>query len=306
MLRRVHTGAGALLMAAGLAGLVTVACGPPGPGPGGPGGTTTTEVPEVPATTVPGTPPRPRPLVAVGDDGALVVVDPSSGARTRELARAPGGQPIRGVALAPGGATAYLDAGTGAAARVYAVPTDGSAAPTAVATGWSPEVSGDGAALAYLTASQVVVRDLATGAERAFPSLGAPSALAWSGGQLVWVRDGRQLVRLDLAAASPAPQAVPGATARAGERLYATLALPGQLASVIVGSGPDDTTVERLVVGLDLAVSRGPDGLTGGAQDRALDASTHWGVRADGHHNLRWSVGGGTGLIARGYTAADW
>jgi hypothetical protein len=303
----VRTGAGAVLVAAGLAGLGAVACGPGGPGPN-PGTTTTTAVPEVPATTLPGTPSRPSPLVAVGDDGALVVLDAGTGARVRKLAEAPDGRAIRGVTLAPDGATAWFDAGSGSDRRVYAVPTDGSAAPTVVASGWSPEVSPDGASLAYATDDLVIVRTLATGAEAAYEAISPASALAWAadGDHLVWVAGSSQLVDLDLSAPSPFPASVPGAVAGPGEQLYAPLASSGQLATVIVGSGPDDTTTERLVVGTDLTVTRGPDGLTGGARDRASDASGLWGVRADGHRNLRWSVGGGTGLIASGYTAADW
>jgi hypothetical protein len=120
------------------------------------------------------------------------------------------------------------------------------------------------------------------------------------------VRGGTQLVRLDVDAPGAEPRGVAGAEAGPGEVLYAPLGLPSGLATVMVGEGPDDTAPDRLVVGPRLAVSRRADPLGGGARDRAWGASCLWGLRADADDALRWSVAGGTGLIVRGYTAADW
>jgi hypothetical protein len=326
----------AVLAASGLLGAACVAGGPSGgsgpgsPLPGGPGGaptacasgsgpgggdplpTSPTSVPEIPATTIFGTPERPDPIVAVGTDGAVVTLDPASGERTDELAPAPSAGAVVGVTLSADGATAWFDTcqrdGAGA---VYQVPIDGSAPAQRVATGASPEAAPAGDRLAYLAGRSIVVRDLATGVERRWTDTTGGGPLTWlawvgDGTELVWVRGGTQLVRLDPDAADAQPVAVPGATAGGGEVLYATLGLRGGLATVLVGSGVGDTSPDRLVVTADGAVSRAADGLTGGARDRAWDASSQWGLRADAYGNLRWSVGGGTGLITTGYTAADW
>jgi hypothetical protein len=286
----------------GVVGIVLglAACGPAGPGvPGGPGASTSTTVPEIPATTMPGTPPRPTPLVAVGEDGALVVLD--------------GGSPVRTLASgATGGVTLSADRTTAwfeAAGTLMSVPVDGSAPARPVVAGTSPEASPSGARLAYVSGGAVVVRDLATGTERRWTVAGGPlSSLAWSGdgASLVWVRAGTQLMQVAVDAPAAQPRAVPGAVAGPGEQLFATLGLPSGLATVLAGGGPTDGDPHRITVAADLSVTRSTDPLSGGARDRAFDTAWAWGLRTDSHGNLRWSVGGGTGLVAAGYTAADW
>jgi len=268
--------------------------------PGQPASTSSTSTPEIPATTMPGTPSRPSPLVAVGDDGALVILQNQTGERLRELA-GPAVGDIVGVTVSSDTATVWFDAdGT-----IYEVAVDGSGDPRPVATGTSPEASTDGTALAYADGATVAVRDLATGDDRTWTDSGSVTSLAWTadGRDLAWVRDGTQLVHLDVDGGA-GPRVV--AAAMAGEQLWSTLASPGGLASVMVGSGPDDTDPERITVGPGTAVDRSPDSTGGGALDRAWDRSLAWGLRTDAWHVVRWSVGGGTGAIARGYTAADW
>jgi hypothetical protein len=285
----------------GLVGLVVglAACGPGGPG--GPGASTSTTVPEIPATTMHGTPPRPSPLVAVGEDGAVVVLD--GGTRVRTLASGATG----GVTLSADRTTAWFES----AGTLLSVPVDGSAPARPIVAGSSPEASPSGARLAYVSGSAVVVRDLATGTgtERRWTVAGGPlSSLAWSGDgtSLVWVRAGTQLMHVAVDAPAARPQAVPGAVAGPGEQLFATLGLPSGLATVLVGAGPTDGDPHRITVAADLSTTRSTDPLSGGARDRAFDTAWAWGLRTDSHGNVRWSVGGGTGLVATGYTAADW
>lgn len=284
--------------------LVTAACGPAeGPGP-----SASTSVPEVPATTVPGTPQRPAPLVAVNADGAVVVVDGGTGAVTRTLAPAAGGV-SGGVTLSADKATAYFDRlASGGMPTIYAVPTDGSAAPTVLAAGASPDAHPTGTKLAYLTTTQVIVLDTATGTQQAWSSGGPGSSLTWAadGTRLMWVRDQTQLMSLNPAAGAQ-PRVVTGGEADPGEKIYATLGGSGYVVgSAIVSSGPADTSVARMTLYSDQTVDRLPTEENAGYRDRAVDASGHWGLRVDALGNLRWSVGGGTGLVATGYRFADW
>jgi hypothetical protein len=332
--RRRAAGGLALLAALGLLGAACVAGGPPGgpgsgsggagsppgsacaagsgPGGGGPPPTSPTTVPEIPATTMVGTPARPQPIVAVGTDGAVVTLDAGSGERTGGLAPPPRSGAVVGVTLSADRATAWYDTcRAGGAGSIYQVAVDGSGPARRVATGTSPEASPTGNRLAYLAGSSVVVRDLATGTERRWTDPAGPGRLSWlawagDGTELVWVRGGTQLIRLDVDAAGAQPVAVAGAAAGKDEVLYATLRLPYGLATLLVGEGVGDTSPDRIVVQPDGSVTRSTDPLTGGARDRAWDASAQWGLRADAYGNLRWSVGGGTGLIVTGYTAADW
>jgi hypothetical protein len=288
---------GALTLVAGGLVVGAAACGPGG-GPG-PSPTTSWSTPEIPATTTPGTPAPPSVLVAVRDDGALVVLDGLAGNEVRELADPSGG--VAGVTLTPDAATAYFDTTGG---QMFSVPTDGSAAPTAIGTGTSPEVNADGTLLAYLTDDAVVVRTLATGAETSVAEPGGHlSALAWAGPDLVWVRGGRDLVRLDRDGGAPAVTVL--ASGGPDEQVYATLGSTS-LITAMVGDDPSDPDAERLVWVDPGPSARTADSLGGGARDRAWDRTASWGLRADAYHVLRWSVGGGTGPIAVGYTAADW
>jgi hypothetical protein len=283
-----------------------------GPGGGGPPPTSPTTVPEVPATTMWGTPSRPSPIVAVGTDGAVVALDANDGERIRELAPAPTSGAVVGVTLSADRTTAWFDTcQRGGPGTVYQVPVDGSAEPSRVATGSYPEASPTGEQLAYLAGRSVVVRDLATGTERRWTDTTGRGRLTWlawasDGTELVWVRGGKQLVRLDTDAPGAQPQAVPDAVAGEGEVLYATLGMQYGLANMVVGSGVADTAPHRMSVAADGTVTRSASSWEGGVRDWAGEPSGHWGLWADAYANLRWSVGGGTGLAAAGYTAADW
>jgi hypothetical protein len=327
--RRV-TGAVALVATLGLVGVACVAGAPgggvarpiaapcasgSGPGGGGPPPTSPTTVPETPATTMWGTPSRPdlSPIVAVGTDGAVVTLDATTGDRIDDLAPAPSAGAVVGVTLSADRATAWFDTcQRGGPGTIYQVPVDGAAAPRRVATGSYPEASPTGAQLAYLAGRSVVVRDLATGTERRWTDTtgrGRLSWLAWvgDGTELVWVSGGQQLVRLDTDAAGAQPQAVPGAVAGTGEVLYAPLgARYDRFATVMVGTGVADTAPHGLIVSIDGTVTRSTNPTDAGIRDRAAEPSGHWSLWADAYANLRWAVGGGTGLIAAGYTAADW
>ena len=293
---------GAVALAGALPALAA-ACAPgdaPGPSAG-------TSVPEVPATTVPGTPPFPR-TVAVRDDHAVVIVN-RDGTVARTLVPA-GGTPIGGVTLSADGRTAYYDQVNGSALTVYQVPTDGSGAPQAYAQGGSPEASATGNEVAYLTTTQVVVRDNAAGTQRAWALPGPASNLAWTsnGAKLLWVQGQAQLMTLDVGAGAGArPQAVPGAAAGPGEKLYAILGGDGayRVGSGYIGAGLNDTSVARVDAVGDGTVQKAPVSEDAGYRDRAVDASGHWSIRVDALHNLRWAVGGGTGLVGKGYLFAD-
>jgi hypothetical protein len=89
------------------------------------------------------------------------------------------------------------------------------------------------------------------------------------------------------------------------------LAAVGLLGAACVAGGPG-RGVGRPIAAPDLLqvsgaeVTRIPDVLAGGVRDRAVDASVEWFLRADIYGNVRWGVGGAAGLLATGYTAADW
>jgi hypothetical protein len=297
----------AVLTAMGVVACAAVAQPGGPPGGGGPPPSSTT-VPDSPATTMWGTPELPQQLVAVGDDGALVMVDTGTGERVVELAGPDGpGRAIRGVSLATDGATAYFDT-RGAHGRdglIYQVPTDGSAEPVQVATGTYPEVSPSGAQLAFVGQGEVAVHGIITDEVLSWPQTGRITDLSWTpdGTGLLWVRDRTELVWLDIDAAAE-PQVV--ATVAAGERLQLPL---GNLrnaytVTVLVNSGLHDPTPERMMVTLDSEPTRGPDGM-GLALDRSYHSSEYWGIRVTISHTIRWSGSGGVGTITAGYTAAD-
>jgi hypothetical protein len=304
---------GTSVIALGLAAIAACAVGvqPSEPPPEGPGGwTPPSTAPDSPATTRWGTPPTPGQLVAVGTDGVLAVVQTFGGERVRELARSgrpgPGQRVIGDVTRSAG--TAWFDTRnrSGGAGRIYQVPTDGSAPPTQVATGTSPEVDPSGGRLAFVSDGAVVVHGVITDDEERFPTTGRVTDLMWTtdGNDLLWVRNGTELVWLDRDGGGE-PQVL--ATAGPGETLRRPL---GQLqpygtVNVAVGTGPRDQTPERLSVRLDAPdPSRDPDTL-GWPLDRSYDASAEWGLRVTASHTVRWSGSGGVGTIASGYRAAD-
>jgi hypothetical protein len=291
-----------LVGALALAGVLAVGagCEPAGPGP-----SASTTVPFIPATTIVGTPSFPNPLVAVGDDGAVVTVG-QSGARGRTLVPTGAGV-VNSISLSADKATAFFDRVTPAGVTIYSVPTNGTGAAQSVALGAWPAASPTGTKLAYLTTTHVVVRDLVGGQQASWSLPGRAASLAWAGTKLVWVQDSTTLVVLDTATAGAQPQVVAASKVKPGEKLYAVVGGPGpQLASAAIGFGYDDTSTGRLDLAADLTVTRTEPTENAGYRDRASYSGGHWFLRVDGLHNLRWSVGGGAGLIAEDYLAADW
>lgn len=130
------------------------------------------------------TPAAGRPgVVAVTTAGALVKLDPASGAITQTLV--PGGVLGDEVAVSPDGSTVYFAAGTGCKTEIESVSSSGGS-PTSIAPGELPAISPDGSKLAFadqlllkqgcipnqanLAADfKLVVRTITTGAEKILP-----------------------------------------------------------------------------------------------------------------------------------------
>jgi hypothetical protein len=125
--------------------------------------------------------PRPNQVVAVLDDGRLVVIDVESGAVTRELYSLSDPRVTEGVAepdpdlhaitdavVGPDGETVYF--GTiGGAGGVYRMPIDGSAAPERLTFGWGVSVSNDGRRLVFAYNRDWGVLDLEDGSSHSYP-----------------------------------------------------------------------------------------------------------------------------------------
>jgi len=132
--------------------------------------------------------PRPGEIAAISG-GSVMMLDGKRGSTVRTLATheeaATGGFPyLQGVALTPDRREVfYALAGDCAAATIFRVAVDGHAGPESLFPGVSPAVSPDGRKLAYAVATpgrasggltdrhcqnSLVVRDLNTGAERAW------------------------------------------------------------------------------------------------------------------------------------------
>lgn len=128
--------------------------------------------------------PRPAEIAAVSG-GSIVMLDARDGHTVRTLANhteaSTGGFPyLQGISVTPDRSDVlYSLVGDCDAATIFKVPADGHGKPDAILTGVSPAVSPDGQKLAYAVAppggtdpaarhcqNAVVVRDLATGAER--------------------------------------------------------------------------------------------------------------------------------------------
>jgi hypothetical protein len=110
--------------------------------PAGPGGATQGGASSATATAQGGAEPG---IVAVTKAGALVRLDPATGAVRETLA--PSGVTGDEVSVAPNG-TVYFATGQGCAGTIKAVSASGGT-PTAVTSGWNPAVSPDGTKLAY-------------------------------------------------------------------------------------------------------------------------------------------------------------
>jgi hypothetical protein len=153
---------------------------------------------------------RPVTLVAVTDAGALVVLDPTDGHEVRRLVDAK----VAGdaVQLTPDGATVYYEKVVGCRDEIWKVPVAGGA-PAKVDEGSVPALDPAGAKLAYTNQQRnsdvctspdnvnvaetyrVVVRDLASGATKAFPMDPefTVSGLPIPVGHLSWSPDGRRI-----------------------------------------------------------------------------------------------------------------
>jgi WD40-like Beta Propeller Repeat len=150
-------------------------------------------------------------VVAVTSAGALVVLDPVTGATVRTLVA--GGVFGDEISVSPGGSTVYYAAKRGCGAEIYAVPLTGGPS-TAIAAGAQPAISPDGTRLAFVQepfASEgqpqyvtcplppappvsLVIRDLATGTQTSYPRPpGVSGALVYPISHLSWSPGGRRL-----------------------------------------------------------------------------------------------------------------
>jgi WD40-like Beta Propeller Repeat len=159
------------------------------------------------ASTAAGTPPA---MVAVTTAGALVVIDPATGAVSRTLV--PSGVLGDEISVAPDGTTVYFAHGHGGcAAEIESVPVSGGT-PVMITAGSLPAISPDGTKLAIareplpttgcipneanLTAQyKLVARTLATGAETTYHMLpaGQSSGLPAPISHLSWASDNARL-----------------------------------------------------------------------------------------------------------------
>jgi len=158
------------------------------------------------ASSSPGSPPA---MAAVTTAGALVVLDPASGAVSRTLV----GSGVLGdeISVAPDGTTVYFAHRHGCLGQIESVPVSGGT-PVVITSGSVPDISPDGAKLAYarepamttgcipneadLTAQyKLVVRTLATGAETTYHMLpaGQSSGLPSPISHLSWASDSTRL-----------------------------------------------------------------------------------------------------------------
>ena len=184
--------------------------------------TSNIEVVPAPAPTVPTPQPTaPAPTVKTGSGyswpativtarekgRALAVVDTRTGVVQRTLHRLPSGQTVQDVSVSPDGTTVWFQVHTGTQCKevVYTAPFAGGPVRRTTA-GRSPEVSPDGRFVAYLAPASehggpahpsaylcdgaLVVRDLRTGAERAWIATADPTGHL---GQPAWSRDGSRI-----------------------------------------------------------------------------------------------------------------
>ena len=123
-------------------------------------------------------------IVAVTTGGALVVLNPSTGAVTRTLVSsgvaASGDFGEDEIAVSPGGSTIYFTGGSKCTDQIESVPATGGT-PTVITTGNSPAISPSGADLAFARQGDgacgqqwaqsfsVVVRTISTGNQTVYP-----------------------------------------------------------------------------------------------------------------------------------------
>jgi hypothetical protein len=179
----------------------TPAPGPTGRAPGATQSPRSSGAPARPAATEPG-------IAGVTSKGALVVLDPATGTTLRTLV--PYGVLPEEISAAPDGRVYYAVA-RGCGTAIYSVPVTGGSS-TKVATGAQPAVSPDGTRLAFVrepyagggqpafsrctpaNTVSLVIRDLATGAETAYPRApGLSAALVYPISHLSWSPGGTRL-----------------------------------------------------------------------------------------------------------------
>jgi hypothetical protein len=269
-----------------------------------------------------------------------VLLDSATGKRLRVLATSRA--PLRGIALSPDRRTAYYAASAGCGeGTISRVPLDRRARPQPLAEGISPAVSPDGETLAYAAPGPpgpdgrpgchhvVVVRDLASGAERTwrYPDDEQHRRPLYRHGtitKLAWAPDSRRLALtlsyegdsvsvLDTGSHRDLSEAmevvVPGG---GGDSRHPTWqASSGRLAVVnraFECCFEDDYTGPPRTLLVDVPDRLADDLLPPGLAPAWLDfdATGHHLLYVDDGRLYRHSIGGEPLLIATGYIAADW
>ncbi len=148
--------------------------------------------PAVPASLPPG-------MFAVTAAGALVVLNPATGAVARTLV--PAGVTGDEISVSPDGSTVYFASGHSCASQIESVPAAGGTA-VKIAAGTVPAVSPDGTRLAFAADScaptqipSLVVRTLSSGHDRKYPMVpsGQYDGLASLISHLSWAPDSQRL-----------------------------------------------------------------------------------------------------------------
>jgi WD40-like Beta Propeller Repeat len=141
-------------------------------------------------------------IIAVTNQGMLVVLDPLTGIARKILVR--GGVLPGAVSVSPGGRTVYFATRHGCEGTIESVPAAGGRV-SVIAPGALPAVSPDGTRVAFVrmpgcghpgsaaASPEVVVRDLAGGGEIVLPAAPHPAS-ADAVPQLSWSPDGRRLL----------------------------------------------------------------------------------------------------------------
>jgi hypothetical protein len=184
-------------------------------------------------------------IVAVTNQGALVVLDPLTGIARKILVR--DGVLAGAVSVSPDGRTVYFATRHGCEGTIESIPAAGGRV-SVIAPGVLPAVSPDGTRVAFVrmpdgcgragsaaASPEVVVRDLAGGGETVLPAAPDPAS-AGAVPELSWSPDGKRLlvaVARSKGSGSWALAQVDPATAR----YY--LPSAGSGASVVPVTGPD-------------------------------------------------------------------